>query len=68
MHIGGPFENAQGGIVSTLMIINVANAAEASTFIDNEPFHKAKGVHNDSLRISAVPQLSLKVSIFRIVC
>lgn len=32
MHIGGPFENAEGGIVGTLMIINVANAAEARTF------------------------------------
>ncbi|MBW4597324.1 MAG: hypothetical protein KME46_31625 [Brasilonema angustatum HA4187-MV1] len=26
---------------ATLMIVNVANAAEARTFIDNEPFHKA---------------------------
>lgn len=36
MHLGGPFENADGGIFGTLFIINVATQAEARAFIDNE--------------------------------
>ncbi len=41
MHVGGPFENAEGVIVGTLFIINVENRAAAVAFTENEPFHKA---------------------------
>lgn len=41
MHIGGPLENDEGGIVGTILIVNVEDRAEAQAFTDNEPFHKA---------------------------
>jgi uncharacterized protein len=41
MHLGGPFENDQGGIVGTLFIINVEDRAAATAFTENEPFHRA---------------------------
>ena len=41
LHMGGPFENDQGGIVGTFFLINVADRAAAEAFTDNEPFHKA---------------------------
>ena len=41
MHLGGPFEGDEGGIVGTLFIINVENRASALAFTENEPFHKA---------------------------
>ena len=41
MHIGGPFESDEGGIVGTLLIVNVEDRTAALAFIDNEPFHKA---------------------------
>ena len=41
MHIGGPFESDEGGIVGTLLIVNVENRAAALAFTDHEPFHKA---------------------------
>ncbi|WP_442940377.1 YciI family protein [Nostoc sp.] len=59
MHIGGPFKNAEGGIVGTLTIINVANAAEARTFINNELFHKA-GVF-ESVRVRRWQQMQPEV-------
>ena len=41
MHLGGPFENDNGGIVGTLFIINAEDHAAANAFTDNEPFHMA---------------------------
>ena len=41
MHIGGPFESEEGGIVGTLLIVNVEDRAAALAFTENEPFHKA---------------------------
>ena len=41
MHLGGPFENDEGGIVGTLFIISAPNRAAAQAFTDHEPFHKA---------------------------
>lgn len=41
MHLGGPFEGDEGGIVGTLFIINAADRADALAFTENEPFHKA---------------------------
>jgi uncharacterized protein len=41
MHIGGPFENDEGGIIGTLLIVNVENRAAALAFTENEPFHRA---------------------------
>jgi uncharacterized protein YciI len=41
MHLGGPFENDEGGIVGMLFIIDVENRAAAVAFTENEPFHKA---------------------------
>ena len=41
MHLGGPFENDEGGIVGTLFIIDVENRAAAVAFTENEPLHKA---------------------------
>ena len=59
MHIGGPFENADGGIVGTLLIINVANEAEARAFIDHEPFHQA-GVF-ESMRLRRWRQMQPEI-------
>jgi len=50
MHLGGPFENADGGIVGTLFIIDVADEAEARAFVENEPFHKAGVFESSRLR------------------
>ncbi len=41
MHVGGPFESAEGAIVGTLFIIDVAGETEARAFVDAEPFHEA---------------------------
>lgn len=41
MHLGGPLENDEGGIVGTIFIVNVADRAAAMDFTENEPFHKA---------------------------
>jgi uncharacterized protein len=41
MHLGGPFEDDEGGIVGTLFIIDVESHAAAVAFTENEPFHKA---------------------------
>ncbi|MCJ2067960.1 YciI family protein [Methylobacterium sp. J-030] len=41
VHIGGPFENADGGIVGTMIIVDVEGEAAARSFIDHEPFHEA---------------------------
>ncbi len=41
MHAGGPFENDEGGIVGTLLIVNVEDRAAALAFTADEPFHKA---------------------------
>ncbi len=41
MHIGGPFENDEGGIVGTLLIVDVEDRAAALAFTKDEPFHKA---------------------------
>ncbi len=41
MHIGGPFEDDNGNIVGTLLIVNVEDRAAAQAFTDNEPLHKA---------------------------
>ena len=39
LHMGGPFENDQGGIIGTFFLINVPDRA-AEAFTENEPFHK----------------------------
>lgn len=41
MRVGGPFENDEGGIVGTLLIVDVEDHAAAQSFTDSEPFHKA---------------------------
>lgn len=41
MHSGGPFENDNGGIVGTLLVVDVEDHAAAQAFTTNEPFHKA---------------------------
>ena len=41
MHLGGPMEDDDGGIVGTIFIINAADRAAALTFTKEEPFHKA---------------------------
>jgi len=41
MHLGGPFEGDEGGIVGTLFIINVPDRRAALDFTEAEPFHKA---------------------------
>ena len=41
VHVGGPFEKADGGIVGTLIIVDVEGEAAARAFIDDEPFHRA---------------------------
>lgn len=41
MHIGGPLESDEGGIVGTIFIVNVENRAAAQSFTEEEPFHKA---------------------------
>ncbi len=41
IRMGGPFESADGAIVGTLFIIDVADQAQARAFVDAEPFHKA---------------------------
>ena len=41
MHIGGPFESDEGGIVGTLLIVDAEDRAAALAFTESEPFHKA---------------------------
>ena len=41
MHMGGPLESDEGGIVGSIFIVNVENRAAAQKFTDEEPFHKA---------------------------
>ena len=41
MHLGGPFESDEGGIVGTLFIVNVPDRRAALAFTADEPFHKA---------------------------
>ncbi len=41
MHLGGPMENDQGGIVGTLFVVNVENRAAAEAFTQEEPLHRA---------------------------
>ena len=41
MHLGGPMENDDGGIIGTIFIVNVADRAAALAFTKEEPFHKA---------------------------
>lgn len=41
LHLGGPFESDEGGIVGTLFMIDVPDRATAQAFTDQEPFHKA---------------------------
>ena len=41
MHVGGPLESDEGGIVGTLFIVNVENRAAAIAFTEHEPFHRA---------------------------
>ncbi len=41
MHIGGPFEDDDGNIVGTLLIVNVESREEALSFTKNEPLHAA---------------------------
>ena len=41
MHIGGPFEDDDGNIVGTLLIINVEDRAAALSFTAHEPLHAA---------------------------
>ncbi len=59
IHLGGPFENAEGGIVGTLFIINVANLEQARAFIDDEPFHNA-GVF-ESVRVRRWRQMQPEI-------
>lgn len=39
VHLGGPFENADGGIVGTLIVVDVRDEAAARAFIAAEPFN-----------------------------
>ena len=41
IHLGGPFENDEGGIVGTLFIINAPSRQAALDFTQSEPFHRA---------------------------
>ncbi len=41
MHLGGPFENSEGGITGTMFIVNVADRQAAMDFTQSEPFHQA---------------------------
>ena len=47
MHVGGPFESADGAIVGTLFIIDVPDEAAARAWVAGEPFHQA-GVFEES--------------------
>lgn len=60
MHLGGPFESAEGAIAGTLFIINAADEAQAREFLDNEPFHKA-GVF-ESVRLRRWRQMQPEVA------
>jgi len=41
MHLGGPLESDEGGIVGTIFLISVPDRQAALTFTESEPFHKA---------------------------
>ena len=41
MHLGGPMEDDDGGIVGTIFIVNFPGRAAALAFTQEEPFHKA---------------------------
>jgi uncharacterized protein YciI len=60
MHLGGHFENDEGGIVRTLFIVDVENRAAAVAFTENEPFHKA-GVF-ESVMVQRWRQMQPEVS------
>ena len=50
MHVGGPFESAEGAIVGTLFVIDAVDEADARAFVDAEPFHKAGIFESSRLR------------------
>ena len=41
MHVGGPMESDEGGIVGTVFIVDVPDRAAAIAFTEQEPFNKA---------------------------
>ena len=59
MHLGGPFESPEGGIVGTLFIVDVEDQQAARAFIDGEPFHRA-GVF-ESVRVRRWRQMQPEV-------
>ncbi len=59
MHLGGPFESAEGAIVGTFFIIRADDEATARGLLDDEPFHKA-GVF-ESVRLRRWRQMQPEV-------